>query len=523
MLERREVTGVTIDGPASRDLDDGIWVEPRGDGYLVRVSIADVAAEVPAGSPEDVTARQRAETRYGATYVRHMLPEGLAADVCSLLPGQTRQTLTVDVALAAGLAVESVEVYRSKFRSQRRLDYALVDSCLVGGKVTLPRDVRQLLTTSWELAQQLLAARRAAGALAVYDLVRGWVTDETGTLVQRDVSSLHRAQMVVQEFMILANRAVAGWMAERGVTGLYRVHAGPAGTDRDEFLADLGAVLGEGLPLEGVRAFNLRIPAARYSHLPALHWGLCLPAYTHFTSPIRRYADLHTHREVGRWLDSETAGDVEVAANLGEELTAHRLEVARRTSEGFKRANRQGSAGTVQSWPEDVPSAGHETAGEYLTRRETELHKLASEVYAERLAFGVAREQARKDLPLSTYTESFWKIDLHNLLHFLALRLDPHAQAEIRTYAEVLGGVVAQWCPLTWEAFQDFRTGATYLSRTEAEIVSAMAQGSDGDAVKAADAAGWLEKDASTGQLTRNREREEAEAKLRSLGLVLPW
>jgi thymidylate synthase (FAD) len=82
------------------------------------------------------------------------------------------------------------------------------------------------------------------------------------------------------------------------------------------------------------------------------------------------------------------------------------------------------------------------------------LQRLTREVYEERIAKGIAREQARKDLPLSTYTEAYWKIDLHNLFHFLFLRMDRHAQYEIRKYAETIGyEIVAKWCPVAWEAF----------------------------------------------------------------------
>jgi len=135
----------------------------------------------------------------------------------------------------------------------------------------------------------------------------------------------------------------------------------------------------------------------------------------------------------------------------------------RRQAEG----NRQGSEGTLD--------AG---AGAAFTRQEEELHARARAAYRERLAAGIAREQARKDLPLSTYTEAYWKIDLHNLLHFLALRMDPHAQLEIRSYAETIGReVVARWVPLAWEAFLDFRLGALGLSRLEAQVVAALGRG----------------------------------------------
>jgi len=105
--------------------------------------------------------------------------------------------------------------------------------------------------------------------------------------------------------------------------------------------------------------------------------------------------------------------------------------------------------------------------GEDLSMGEKQLQDHAIQEYRRRLDLGVAREQARKDLPLSTYTEAYWKIDLHNLLHFLELRLDPHAQLEIRQYAQVIEGIVSKWVPWTYRAFHDYRVQAMGLSRPE--------------------------------------------------------
>lgn len=174
--------------------------------------------------------------------------------------------------------------------------------------------------------------------------------------------------------------------------------------------------------------------------------------------------------------------------------------------------NRQGSEGSLPH-----------TIGEHLTAREAELQEHARAVYQERLEAGVAREQARKDLPLGTYTEAYWKLDLHNLLHFLALRMDAHAQLEIRSYARVIGHeIVARWCPLAWEAFCDYRFEALSLSRTEAAVLGALGRGEPAAALAAATEAGWLERNES-GQLKRHRERTECEAKLTTLGCAVPW
>jgi len=115
----------------------------------------------------------------------------------------------------------------------------------------------------------------------------------------------------------------------------------------------------------------------------------------------------------------------------------------------------------------------NEFEGAALSIGERELQAMADSIYANRLEVGVAREQARKDLPLSTYTEAYWKIDLHNLFHFLALRMDAHAQLEIRSYANVIGHeIVSKLFPLSWGAFLDYKLGAMRFSAIEVDILS---------------------------------------------------
>ncbi|MBM4160794.1 MAG: FAD-dependent thymidylate synthase [Ignavibacteria bacterium] len=173
--------------------------------------------------------------------------------------------------------------------------------------------------------------------------------------------------------------------------------------------------------------------------------------------------------------------------------------------------NKQGSEGFVD--------AG---LGVQLSRQEEELQDYVRKVYNERVEAGVAREQARKDLPLSTYTEAYWKIDLHNLLHFLALRMDERAQYEIRCYANVIGHeIVKRWCPITWEAFLDYHVHAASLSRLEVEIIKAIQSGEPEKATELAIQCGLVP---PTGQeMKRSREREDIEAKLKELNMPIPW
>ncbi|MBM4170681.1 MAG: FAD-dependent thymidylate synthase [Ignavibacteria bacterium] len=160
--------------------------------------------------------------------------------------------------------------------------------------------------------------------------------------------------------------------------------------------------------------------------------------------------------------------------------------------------------------------------GDKLTDRESDLQNFAREIYQERLSLGVAREQARKDLPLSTYTEAYWKVDLHNLLHFLKLRMENHAQFEIRSYANVIGNeIVKKWCPITWEAFNDYVLNSLTFSYQENEILKKIYSGKKQEAIDIADSFGWL-KIVDT-RFTKNIERMEFEEKLDKLGIDKPW
>jgi thymidylate synthase (FAD) len=172
--------------------------------------------------------------------------------------------------------------------------------------------------------------------------------------------------------------------------------------------------------------------------------------------------------------------------------------------------NRQGSAGLLGA-----------TAGTKMTASETELQGLARKVYEERLEAGIAREQARKDLPLSTYTEAYWKIDLHNLLHFLALRMDAHAQLEIRRYSETIGHeIVKPLFPLVWEAFLDYRVEAMRLTKLDRGVIARLVAHSGGKGMPASHADFLAAQDPSWNGLERCRERDECLDKLVSLGLV---
>ncbi|MBT5019551.1 MAG: FAD-dependent thymidylate synthase [Planctomicrobium sp.] len=174
--------------------------------------------------------------------------------------------------------------------------------------------------------------------------------------------------------------------------------------------------------------------------------------------------------------------------------------------------NRQGSDGFLEL-----------AQGQTLTDAEDEFQAAARKMYQQRIDAGVAREQARKDLPLCTYTEAYWKIDLHNLLHFLALRMDSHAQLEIREFATTIGEqIVKPLFPIAWEAFQDYRANAMFLTRLDVEVIQRMQLfANENKLVPPFEESTFLEcQDPSWKDLQRSRERNECRAKLVRFGIM---
>ncbi|MFY9255311.1 MAG: FAD-dependent thymidylate synthase [Fuerstiella sp.] len=206
-------------------------------------------------------------------------------------------------------------------------------------------------------------------------------------------------------------------------------------------------------------------------------------------------------------------------ANINEYSTRYSLAIdaAQTTLPGEWRtqaeSNRQGSGDPLAA-----------ELGDKLTQQETELQNHMRSVYQERIDSGVAREQARKDLPLATYTEAYWKVDLHNLLHFLALRMDSHAQQEIRDYATTIGEkIVAPLFPMVWEAFQDYRMQSMFLTRLDVGVVQRLNANAAaaGTAPPFSQEAFLAAQDPAWAALTRSRERDECQSKLARMGLVV--
>jgi len=321
-LDLRALPLVTIDGERARDFDDAVLVEALGQGFLLTVAIADVAHYVPEGSPLDLEARARGTSVYFPDRVVPMLPEALSNGICSLNPGEDRLAKAVRLEFDARGRLKNARFDNAVMRSSARLTYTQVRQVLVDRDQRV-RDELGALVASLEdaerLARLLIDRRHARGAID-FDLPEAEIVlDLQGrpeNILRAERSIAHQ---MIEEFMLAANEAVARELMHRKLPLLHRVHEPPAPDavhDLARFVEGFGLRLhledGQATPRsyqqlllqaedrpEGrlLHTVLLRsMQQARYSAESLGHFGLATDAYTHFTSPIRRYPDLVIHR-----------------------------------------------------------------------------------------------------------------------------------------------------------------------------------------------------------------------------------
>jgi len=322
---RRDLRGVitfTIDGETARDFDDAVSLELLTNGHtLLGVHIADVSFYVHEGSPLDREAAQRGTSVYLPDRVIPMLPARLSHDICCLQPAVDRLTLSVFIELAADGRTVRYEVVDTVIRSQARLTYTRVAEYLDGNPRALDSwnpAIGAVLARMDHLASLLRQQRLTAGSLD-FDLPEAdIVLDSEGKIDTILRAERTRAHMLIEEFMLLANRTVAAHLARLGVPALYRVHEPPSAEKLMPFhafvrtfgytLPDTGRLQPRAVQVlldavQGTPAAPLinhlllrSLPRAHYAMENSGHFGLACTHYTHFTSPIRRYPDLIVHR-----------------------------------------------------------------------------------------------------------------------------------------------------------------------------------------------------------------------------------
>jgi len=356
---RRDLRGmptVTIDAASTRDIDDALGVVPAGaDGALrLFVSIADVDDAVRAGSPLDAEARRRGTSVYLAGLVLPMIPHALSEESLSLLPGQDRAAVTVELRVDGEGNVTSIDLYESIIRSTARLTYDDVARLLDANDPSqIPADVVPTLRWLRTAAARITAVRHARGGVSLEgDEVLVTLDEQTREPLRATARASTSAHVLVERLMVAANEGVARWLVDRGLPGMFRVHDAPD----EQQVADLAAVarnfgfepgFSTTLTPRGLAAFEAQFhgtlvaPAmqtvlgralgpARYAARAGLHFGLAAPLYLHFTSPIRRYADLVVHRVVKAFLAGRRDFVDEGSAN--EALALHLNEQHRAAS-----------------------------------------------------------------------------------------------------------------------------------------------------------------------------------------------
>ena len=326
-VDLRDIPLVTIDGEDARDFDDAVYCEPikigRSSGYRLIVAIADVSHYVKPNDALDADALERSTSVYFPRRVIPMLPEKLSNGLCSLNPDVDRLTLVCDAVISAKGEIKAYQFYPAVIHSAARLTYTEVAAII--GNTTGPEAARRPalvphLLHLHEVYQALLQARRARGAIDFETMETYIVCNAAGKIEQILPRTRNDAHKVIEECMLAANVCAADLLQRHKHPSLYRVHAVPTKEKLEQlrtFLKQVGLHLAGGdtpaasdyaelLPkIKGrpdallLQTMLLRsMQQAVYSPENIGHFGLSYEAYAHFTSPIRRYPDLLTHRAI---------------------------------------------------------------------------------------------------------------------------------------------------------------------------------------------------------------------------------
>ena len=326
-VDLRDVPLVTIDGEDARDFDDAVYCEPvkigKGTGYRLIVAIADVSHYVQPNNAIDVEALKRSTSVYFPRRVIPMLPEKLSNGLCSLNPGVDRLVLVCDAVITSEGEITAYQFYPAVMHSAARFTYTEV-AAILGNTRGLEASRRKALVPHllnlYELFRVLHKAREKRGAID-FEMVETYIISNDQGKIEKIVPRVRNdAHRLIEECMLAANVCAADLLARHKHPGVYRVHAGPPEERLKKlrsFLQQAGLSLGGGKApapsdyaalMDKIKArpdsiviqtMMLRsMQQAVYSPDNVGHFGLAYDAYTHFTSPIRRYPDLLTHRVI---------------------------------------------------------------------------------------------------------------------------------------------------------------------------------------------------------------------------------
>ncbi|MEW5880912.1 MAG: ribonuclease R [Pseudomonadota bacterium] len=343
-IDLRDVPLVTIDGEDARDFDDAVYAEPIGPGrkkWRLVVAIADVSHYVKSGDALDAEAQNRSTSVYFPRRVIPMLPERLSNGICSLNPNVDRLVMVADMVISAKGAITAYQFYPAVMHSHARLTYTEVWEALSVPDSRAAQKLAPLLpqlNDLYDLYQVLARAREARGAIDLETVETYIVCDANGRIERIVARTRNDAHKLIEECMLAANVCAADFLIRHKHPALFRVHEGPT----PERLANLRTLLKSlGLQLEGgdspepadyarliakirarpdqqlLQTVLLRsMQQAVYSPHNVGHFGLAYEAYTHFTSPIRRYPDLLVHRAIKAILSRQTYTPVLVSTTV---------------------------------------------------------------------------------------------------------------------------------------------------------------------------------------------------------------
>ncbi|ACB52505.1 ribonuclease II-like protein [Crocosphaera subtropica ATCC 51142] len=372
MGDRKPVLGFTIDSETSKDLDDAIWIEPNQTGVVISVHIADVTELVPIKSQLEQRAFSQVETRYLASHNKPMFPRELSEDKLSLLEDQPRWTLTIRITLDESANIKQTQLLSTHLTSIKRFSYATADHTLHDPSQPLFQVLRYC--ELW--AQKLAWKRQKAGAFG-QSTIGGVTLDEEGKLIE---SPRYHSQQIIQEFMVLANTAVASLAEEHQLPILYRNHTASAIAPESKILIETLTTLG--LPELVRQKLQSWLNPAAYSPAVIGHFALCLPAYTHFTSPIRRVADYVNHRILKAVFieEKQSPYSVEELEAIAKHINEKKQEVKEKRNEHF-REQRLVKTVNVLNKKETIPSLSEKEFSQILkdSLKVSKLDKLVPE------------------------------------------------------------------------------------------------------------------------------------------------
>jgi ribonuclease R len=378
----RQIPLVTIDGADARDFDDAVFAERTQDGYHLIVAIADVSWYVRPGSELDKEALQRGNSTYFADRVLPMLPEALSNGLCSLKPKEDRACIAAHLWIDDAGQLQKYKFERALMNSHARLTYPQVQAAKDGRPDALTAPLmKDVISPLYEAYDVLNKARIARNALTLDGQEhKADIDRKTGVIKGIAPYQSHESNKLIEEFMILANVAAASALESKGAACVYRTHDRPISADRvqelGEYLSAIGIPQPKSTPDQQacyneimvsakkrncgsvVQDAILRIQAkAAYQTMNVGHFGLALDKYAHFTSPIRRYADLLVHRSLVDAFNMGAGGlDTEQSRNL--DKMAKHISETEIASTGAERTANDRFAATYLA-----PAVGQEFSG----------------------------------------------------------------------------------------------------------------------------------------------------------------